>query len=66
MNIEYHRNFEKDVDKLPPIAKKVVADVVKEIKAAATLRDIQHCKKLEGVTDAYRIKCGGYSPRRCL
>ncbi len=42
MNVEYHKNFEKDVDKLPPAAVKVVAAVVNEIKAAKILRDIKH------------------------
>jgi len=60
MNVEYHRNFVKDVDKLPLSAIKAVAIFVNEVKAAKTLRDVKHCKKLEAVENAYRVRCGDY------
>ncbi|GHT04444.1 hypothetical protein FACS189440_19370 [Bacteroidia bacterium] len=60
MNILFHRTFEKDYQILPEPIKRAVVRFIDEVKKANTLREIKDCKKLEGVENGYRVRCGDY------
>ncbi len=61
MEVIVTKQFEKDVDKeLDKTAQLQLADIIEQIKSAATLQEILNVKKLTGYKTAYRIKMSFY------
>jgi mRNA interferase RelE/StbE len=62
MNIEFLKNFDKDLDKIIHIqgVKQLVYETITNVESAKTLKDIPHLKKLKGFKNAYRIRSGDY------
>ncbi len=61
MEVIVTKQFEKDVDKeLDKTAQLQLADIIEQIKSAATLQEILNVKKLIGYKTAYRIKMSFY------
>jgi len=61
MEVRYLSKFSKDLDKIKTQqTKKVIIDVIQEVKSAKSLKDINNLKKLAGHKNAYRIRCGQY------
>lgn len=61
MKYLFERAFEKDFTKLKDkkLAQSII-DIIENITAAQSIRDIKKIKKLSGHTSAYRIRSGEY------
>ncbi len=61
MEVVFLRSFIQDFKRIPePATRRKVERTVKELQAAATLRELRNLKKLEGHTNAFRIRLGDY------
>lgn len=61
MNVEFSRNFEKQVDHIrDPKLRNQIADIVKLVEDARSFQQIPNVKKLKGFKSAYRIRSGDY------
>ncbi|MCV9387035.1 type II toxin-antitoxin system RelE family toxin [Reichenbachiella ulvae] len=59
MEVQFLNKFSKDLDKIKqPKDKTALLNLIKDVKAAESLRDIPSIKKLAGFQDAYRIRVG--------
>lgn len=61
MNVEFLRQFQKDLTKLKnkTIFQKII-NIIEHIKTAKNIEEISNLKKLKGFEDAYRIRIGDY------
>lgn len=61
MNVRIDKSFEKDTDKIKDVRLlNKIALVIEYCIAVKTIQEIQHCKKLSGYKNYYRIKLGLY------
>jgi mRNA interferase RelE/StbE len=60
MKIEIHSAFVKAAKKLSPELQHKIAEIIEQIQAAKSIREISNCKKLTGYKTAYRIKFESY------
>ena len=60
MNIEYSKAFIKAATKLDGKYKLSLAKKIEEVKTALNVEELTDCKKLEGFSNTYRIRIGGY------
>ena len=60
MNIKISKEFEKSAKILSGKYKESLKNVILEIRAAQSVRDIGNCKKLIGYDSVYRIRFGYY------
>jgi len=61
MEVEYLKNFIKDLQKLNDVTlKKQLFDVINDFKLADSLNDLPNIKKLKGHPEAFRMRIGKY------
>ncbi len=60
MKVEIRASFVKSAKKLPGETQGKIAEIIEQLEAAKTIRDIVNCKKLTGYKTAYRIKLESY------
>lgn len=61
MEVEYLKNFMKDLQKLNDVTlKKQLFDVINDFKLADNLNNLSNIKKLKGHPEAYRTRIGKY------
>lgn len=61
MEVVFLRSFIQDFKRIPEKAvRRKVERIVKEMQAAGSLRDLRNVKKLEGHTNAFRIRVGDH------
>jgi len=61
MNIEIHRQFLKDLAKIPaPVKEKVVDLVFHQLPAKVSLADLSNVKKIQGFQHFYRVRVGEF------
>ena len=62
MEVLYGKRFNKDLERIrhEPNVKKALLELIEGIKAAATLSDLKHVRKIEGYQGYFRIKVGDY------
>lgn len=61
MNVEFSRNFEKQVDRIRDSKlKEEIAEIVRLVMKAERMEQIPNVKKLKGFKSAYRIRSGDY------
>lgn len=57
MRVKYERSFLKDIQKINDNSVKIsIAETIKKIKAADSLEQIIHVRKIKGHKSAFRIK----------
>ena len=60
MNIIYSKSFIKAASKLTGKYKISLKKKIDEVKVATSVDNLTNCKKLEGFSQAYRIRIGSY------
>jgi mRNA interferase RelE/StbE len=61
MHVNYHRQFEKDLEKYAsPEQIQEIFDFVDALEKSTNIRDIQNIKKLSGFREFYRYRLGEY------
>lgn len=61
MNILFESSFEKDLRKITnKEIKTAILQIIKNVKATSSLREIKNLKKLHSFGSYYRIKIGDY------
>jgi len=61
MNVEFSKNFEKQIDHIRDSKlKNEIAGIVRLVIKAESLEQIPNIKKLKGFKSAYRIRSGDY------
>ena len=58
MNYEIRKSFIKDAAKLSAATQKELAKIIEGLELATQLSELKNCKKLKGVSTAYRIRLG--------
>lgn len=60
MQIEFSSQFLKDLRKIPTDIQTSLYRITQTIESASSIREIPNCKKLQGSTNAYRIRIRDY------
>jgi mRNA-degrading endonuclease RelE of RelBE toxin-antitoxin system len=60
MNLQLSRKFVRDANKLPDSVSKLLRRILVEVRSAKSLYEINHCSKLRGKADFFRIRMGIY------
>lgn len=60
MNLQLSRAFVRDAGRLPENTSKLLRRILVEVRNAKSLYEINHCSKLRGKDDFYRIRMGNY------
>jgi mRNA interferase RelE/StbE len=60
MTVHFRKSFVKDLDLLDSSHRIRVEKAIQESKAALSLHDVQHLKKLQGSRNFFRIRVGEY------
>lgn len=60
MKVQFLNSFERDLNKASPPVRHKVADLISQIEAAGSIRQISQVKKLRGFKNAYRIRIGDF------
>jgi mRNA interferase RelE/StbE len=60
MRLVYTPRFEREIIKLPRIARRQIDRAIHSCKADSDIRELPSLKKLQGYADTYRIRAGRY------